>query len=128
MRVPSTTAAGPVDALSQDLVDLEFSQIIWTNFSGQVTEVKPNATVRDLLHIAPGTAREPLRGGLASRRTDQELLDSVMRPRDGTYLTVSRDGALLEGNHRRLELLDRVHDPQSNIDWDTPIFLDGWPW
>lgn len=37
MRVPATTAAGPVDALPQDLVDREFSQIMWTNFSGQVT-------------------------------------------------------------------------------------------
>jgi hypothetical protein len=36
MRVPATTAAGPVDALPQDLVDREFSQIMWTEFSGQV--------------------------------------------------------------------------------------------
>ena len=39
MRVATTTDAGPVDALPQDLVDREFSQITWTNFSGQV---KPN--------------------------------------------------------------------------------------
>src|SRR6188472_1835852 len=37
MRVPTTTAAGPIDALPQDLVDLEFSQIVWTNLSGQVS-------------------------------------------------------------------------------------------
>jgi hypothetical protein len=37
MRVLTTTAAGPVGALPQDLVDREFSQIMWTNFSGQVT-------------------------------------------------------------------------------------------
>ena len=36
MRVPATTAAGPVDALPQDLVDREFSQIMWTNFSGHI--------------------------------------------------------------------------------------------
>ena len=36
MRVATTTAGGPVDALPQDLVDLEFSHIVWTNFSGRV--------------------------------------------------------------------------------------------
>ena len=45
MRVPTTTAAGPVDALPHDLVDREFSQITWTNFSGQVRNIRDWATI-----------------------------------------------------------------------------------
>jgi len=111
------------------LADGEFSSVpAGQGAAKTASEVKPNATVRDLLKIEPGNAREPPKSGLASRRSDSELLDSVLRPRDGTYMTVSRDGALLEGNHRRFELLDRAANPQSRIDWETPIFLDGWLW
>ena len=37
MRVPATTATGPVADLTQDQIDAEFSHIIRTNFSGQVS-------------------------------------------------------------------------------------------
>ena len=37
MRVPTTTATGPVASFTQDEIDTEFSHIIWTNFSGQLT-------------------------------------------------------------------------------------------
>jgi hypothetical protein len=40
MRVSTTTAGGPVDALPQDLVDIEFSHIVWTNFSGQARRMR----------------------------------------------------------------------------------------
>lgn len=38
MRVPTTTAAGPVATFTQDQIDTEFSRIVWTNFSGQLTQ------------------------------------------------------------------------------------------
>jgi RHS repeat-associated protein len=94
-----------------------------------VSEVKPNATVRDLLDIEPGNLPQPFKSGPTSRRSDQQLLDSVMQPRDGVHMYLSRDGALIEGNHRRYELLARASDPRSSINLDTPIYIDGaWPW
>lgn len=37
MRVPTTIPGGPVASMPQDQVDTEFSHIVWTNFSGQVS-------------------------------------------------------------------------------------------
>lgn len=37
MRVPTTTAGGPVATHTRAQIDAEFSHILWTNFSGQVT-------------------------------------------------------------------------------------------
>jgi hypothetical protein len=88
---------------------------------------KANATVKDLLKISSGNEREAYKAGLASSRTDQELLESVFNPSDGHLMTLYPGGrTLAEGNHRRYELLDRARDPFSSIDWDTPIFIQGW--
>ena len=38
MRVATTTEAGPVATLTQDQINTEFSHIIRTNFSGQLTD------------------------------------------------------------------------------------------
>lgn len=57
--MPATTAAGPVDALPQDLIDREFSHIIWTNFSGQVTG--KYTSVDDILQSTYSVGRDRLR-------------------------------------------------------------------
>jgi hypothetical protein len=88
---------------------------------------KANATVKDLLKLLPGNASEAEKAGMAASRTDQELLRSVFSPSDGQRMALYPDGrTLAQGNHRRYELLDRARDPLSSIDWDTPIFIQGW--
>ncbi len=57
MRVPTTTAAGPVASSTQDMIDTEFSHNIRTNFSGHVNDITGGiaagaglaATVSDLI-------------------------------------------------------------------------------
>lgn len=88
----------------------------------------PNATVRDLTKLAPGN---PARSGKitnAGHRSDEDLMKSVFQPQDGQFMAVhaSVPGTLLQGNHRRLELLRRAADPLSDISLDTPIFIQGW--
>lgn len=34
-------------------------------------------------------------------------------------------GRLIEGNHRRYELLDRLNDPNSSVTLDTEIYIHG---
>lgn len=53
MRVPATTATGPVADLTQDQIDAEFSHIIRTNFSGQVNWLQ---VTQQPLHEASGHA------------------------------------------------------------------------
>jgi hypothetical protein len=62
---------------------------------------------------------------MARSRTDEQLLDSVFRPDDPnrTYMTVNREGTMIEGNHRRWELMERASDPNSETTWDTPIYI-----
>ncbi|PKW26611.1 RHS repeat-associated protein [Phycicoccus duodecadis] len=91
------------------------------------TAPEANATVRDLLKVAPGNGKEATKAASAASRTDQELLDSVFTPRDGEHMATYPDGrTLAQGNHRRYELLNRAVDPSSEIQWDTPIFIRGW--
>lgn len=46
MRVPATTASGPVATMTPDQIDTEFSHIIRTNFSGQLKRPYIPPTVR----------------------------------------------------------------------------------
>ena len=86
-----------------------------------------NATVRDLTRIQKGNDGEPVKTGLASARTDQELLDSVFKPKDGLYMRTYPNGkTLADGNHRRFELLKRASDPSSTIELDTPIYIKSY--
>jgi AhpD family alkylhydroperoxidase len=90
MRVPTTTAAGPVDALPQDLVDREFSQITWTNFSGQVSTMKRLPLLTP--ETAVGAAREML-GELVARHVQVGDMVRAMANSPavlGGYLQLSR--------------------------------------
>jgi RHS repeat-associated protein len=88
---------------------------------------KANATVKDLLKLVPGNEREADKAAQAVGRTDQQLLESVFSPSDTQRMALYPDGrTLAQGNHRRYELLDRARDPFSSINWDTPIFIEGW--
>jgi hypothetical protein len=80
-----------------------------------------------LLKILPGNPREPYKAGLAQSRDDDVLLRTVFEPEDGVYMRLYPDGkTLMEGNHRRLELIDRARDPLTTIKWDTKIYIEGW--
>jgi hypothetical protein len=54
--------------------------------------------------------------------TDDELLESVRRPRNGDYLAENtRTGTLHDGNGRAHELLRRAADPNSSITPDMRV-------
>ncbi|MER6951513.1 RHS repeat-associated core domain-containing protein [Nonomuraea sp. NPDC000554] len=95
------------------------------NLSG--TAPAANATVRDLLDLKAGNPQYAGRAAGASRRADAELLQSVFRPRDGQYMAVHPryPGTILQGNHRRLALIRRAEDPESEITLDTPVFVNN---
>lgn len=85
-----------------------------------------NATVRDLLDIAPGNPAVPWKTPATRARDDDELLNSVFSPNDGIYMS-TRPGRMVlqEGNHRRFELIRRASDPSNDkITWNTPIFIN----
>ncbi|TQM01087.1 RHS repeat-associated protein [Actinoallomurus bryophytorum] len=86
-----------------------------------------NATIRDLLKLKEGNPSWKARAASASSRSDAELLQSVFQPMDGQYMAVHPlyPGMILQGNHRRRELLNRVDDLNSGISLETPIFINN---
>ncbi|WP_433275595.1 DUF4781 domain-containing protein [Pseudonocardia xinjiangensis] len=90
------------------------------------TSPVPNAVVGDLVDLAPGNPPRGFKVTRSSARSDEELLTSVFAPADGQFLAThpSAPGILLQGNHRRYELIRRADDPGSAIDWDTPIYIN----
>ncbi len=57
-----------------------------------------------------------------SNLSDEELLDSVTNPSNNDPVTVDPEtGRVFDGNGRVRELQQRVGDPDSSINWDTPI-------
>ncbi|MEV5747947.1 hypothetical protein AB0L00_09020 [Actinoallomurus sp. NPDC052308] len=88
---------------------------------------EPNARVGDLLALRPGNPPYKGKTARATSREDAELLRSVFQPLDGQFLAMHRlyAGAILQGNHRRYELLRRAGDPESKISFDTPIFINN---
>ncbi|MFB9833005.1 RHS repeat-associated core domain-containing protein [Actinoallomurus acaciae] len=86
---------------------------------------EPNATVADLLKLRAGNPAFGTKVENAQSRSDTDLLRSVFQPQDGQYMSVQPvyPDAILEGNHRRRELLERARDPDSEIGWDTPVFI-----
>ena len=94
----------------------------------------PNATVGDLqrfgLPDVNSSAESTSKTQALSKLSDQQLLDSVFRPRNGLYITVAEEHGLAlvrEGNHRVQALLDRMwqheHGGKSTITRDTPIYI-----
>lgn len=104
---------------------------VWSSNRGlarslQGAAPEPNATVRDLLDIAPGNPAVPWKVPAARARSDEDLLRSVFNPEDGIFMS-TRPGRMVmqEGNHRRAELLRRAADPNNEmITWDKPIFIN----
>ncbi|MFE4971491.1 RHS repeat-associated core domain-containing protein [Kitasatospora sp. NPDC056651] len=94
---------------------------------------EPNATVGDLRGIklpdVGGTPDSPAKARAISRLTSRKLLNSVLRPKDGGYLTVGRNGAMQNGNHRAAELISRAEYNErtglGGISWETPIYIRG---
>jgi hypothetical protein len=86
---------------------------------------QPNAVVRDLLDIRFGNPIVPWKAPITM--DDDELLASVFTPRDGVFMQLDpRAPRLLEGNHRRDQLLRRAAEGTSKkITWDTAIFIFG---
>jgi RHS repeat-associated protein len=87
-----------------------------------------NATVRDLMKLKEGNPVWEARAESASGRSDTELIQSVFQPRDGQYMAVHPvyPDTILQGNHRRRELLSRIEDPTSEISLDTPVFINNY--
>ncbi|GAA4503413.1 hypothetical protein GCM10023191_056300 [Actinoallomurus oryzae] len=88
---------------------------------------EPNSTVRDLLDLKPGNPPRPQKAENSNGRSDEELIRSVFSPRDGQFIAVHwfYPDTILQGNHRRYELLKRAENPDSSISWDTPIFINN---
>lgn len=70
------------------------------------TRAESNATVRDLKDLEPGNNPETPKTGSANGRSDEELLNSVLQPKDGRFMTkYEGTSTLADGNHRRNELM-----------------------
>jgi RHS repeat-associated protein len=88
---------------------------------------EPNATVRDLLDLAPGNPQRPAKLVSGTGRSDADVLKSVFAPTDGQFIATNENmpNVILQGNHRAYQLLQRAADPENtNITFDTPIFVN----
>jgi hypothetical protein len=84
------------------------------------TNAMKSVEIRDLKPLQTPAHSAP-RPGL-QRLTDDELLKSVVNPKNGDYLTVNtRTGNLHDGNGRAHELLRRAADPNSTITPDLRV-------
>ncbi len=71
---------------------------------------------------SPETAGEPGTQELLRQMSDEELLQTVYNPSDGSYLRINmRTGGLVNGNARAYELQARAADPNSSITYDTAV-------
>ena len=76
--------------------------------------IKDLTPIRGSAHTKPRPRLQAL--------SDDELLESVLNPRNGDYLTENtRTGTLVDGNGRAIELQRRAADPNSGISPDTPV-------
>jgi RHS repeat-associated protein len=89
----------------------------------------PNATVADLRKIQDfvNPADDVQKQGMLRALDDDQLRQAVLQPdyppKKPAYLQLDREGTLIQGNHRRAELMARADDPNSTIEWDTPIYI-----
>ncbi|MFD7732770.1 polymorphic toxin-type HINT domain-containing protein [Kitasatospora phosalacinea] len=89
---------------------------------------EPNATIADL---DKRNIRDVNKGSESSRKQTQatrrarnpkRLLNSVFAPRNGVYMSVSRDGVWFdEGNHRAWKLIELAK--AGKLPWDTPVYV-----
>ena len=70
------------------------------------------------MHSSSTSGRRP---GL-EQLSDQELLESVIKPRNGDMIKINtRTGKVIDGNGRVYELKRRATDPKSSISPGTEI-------
>jgi RHS repeat-associated protein len=102
------------------------NRVMFRKLGGGVPQ--SNATVRDLMKLKEGNPVWEARAESASGRSDTDLIQSVFQPRDGQYMAVHPvyPDTILQGNHRRRELLSRAEDPTSEISLDTPVFINNY--
>jgi hypothetical protein len=87
--------------------------------------LSPNATVGSLQDLIPGNVIDPQKFDSMFGYSDEQLLDAVNNPTDGSYLQLLRAGSniLVQGNTRAALLALRSISPDSGITLDTPIYI-----
>lgn len=125
LKVRSWREKGPRWAVALQLAKRDNRRL--NRSLGEASAPAPNSTVRDLLQLKAGNPQYAGRAAGASKRSDAELLQSVFRPRDGQYMAVhpAHPGTILQGNHRRMALIKRAEDADSEITLDTPVFVNN---